>query len=112
MDLRADNRTIDTDEEGYLVDPADWSEAVAEELARRENLRLEPLHWKVIRFMREQLDSRQVAPDARHVIRHLAEDLGLGDQARKRLFELFPYGYVRQACKIAGMRRPRAWSTG
>jgi len=28
------------------------------------------------------------------------------------LFVLFPYGYVKQACKIAGMRRPRAWSTG
>jgi hypothetical protein len=27
-------------------------------------------------------------------------------------FEFFPYGYLRQACKIAGMRRPRAWSTG
>jgi sulfur relay (sulfurtransferase) DsrC/TusE family protein len=27
-------------------------------------------------------------------------------------FELFPYGYPGQACKIAGMRRPRVWSTG
>ncbi|MFZ1908558.1 MAG: TusE/DsrC/DsvC family sulfur relay protein [Burkholderiales bacterium] len=112
MQLQIDDRTIDTDEEGYLVDPADWSEAVAEELARRENLRLEPLHWRVIGFMRAQLEARQVAADARHVIKYLAEELGLGERARKRLFELFPYGYVKQACKIAGMRRPRAWSTG
>ena len=35
-----------------------------------------------------------------------------GSDAQKKLFELFPYGYVKQACKIAGMRRPRAWSTG
>ncbi len=33
-------------------------------------------------------------------------------EAKKRIFELFPYGYVKQACKIAGMKRPRAWSTG
>jgi len=32
--------------------------------------------------------------------------------AKQHLFELFPYGYVKQACKIAGMQRPRAWSTG
>jgi len=32
--------------------------------------------------------------------------------AKGRLFQLFPYGYVKQACKIAGMMRPRAWSTG
>ena len=112
MQLQIDDRTIDTDEEGYLVDPADWSEAVAEELARGENLRLEPLHWRVLGFMREHLDALQVAADARHVIRFLAQDVGLGEDARKQLFELFPYGYVRQACKIAGMRRPRAWSTG
>lgn len=112
MHLQVGNRKIDVDEEGYLVNPADWSEAVAEELARRENLRLEPLHWRVIGFMREHLDSRQVAADARHVIRFLAQEVGLGEGARKTLFELFPYGYVKQACKIAGMRRPRAWSTG
>lgn len=29
-----------------------------------------------------------------------------------QMYELFSYGYVRQACKIAGMRQPRAWSTG
>jgi tRNA 2-thiouridine synthesizing protein E len=34
------------------------------------------------------------------------------DVGRGKLFELFPYGYVKQACRIAGMRRPRAWSTG
>jgi TusE/DsrC/DsvC family sulfur relay protein len=112
VQLQIDNRTIDIDDEGYLVNPADWSEAVAEELARRENLRLEPLHWRVIGYMRKHLESRQVAADARLVVRHLAEDLGMGERARKLLFELFPYGYVRQACKIAGMRRPRAWSTG
>jgi tRNA 2-thiouridine synthesizing protein E len=33
-------------------------------------------------------------------------------EGRKRLFDLFPYGYVGQACKIAGMKRPRGWSTG
>ncbi len=77
-----------------------------------ENLRLGQLHWQVIGFMRSYLEARQIAPDARYVIKYMAEELGLGDQARTRLFELFPYGYVRQACKIAGMRRPRAWSTG
>ena len=34
------------------------------------------------------------------------------EEAKKIIFDLFPYGYVKQACKIAGMQRPRAWSTG
>jgi len=99
-----------TDSEGYLLDPADWTEAIARELARREGITLTEDHWRVIRFMRDYYASRQIAADARFAIKHLADVHG--PAARKRLFELFPYGYVKQACKIAGMRRPRAWSTG
>jgi TusE/DsrC/DsvC family sulfur relay protein len=66
----------------------------------------------VFGFMREYYSEHQVAPDARHTIKFLADQLGYGRAARKRLFELFPYGYVKQACKASGMKRPRAWSTG
>ena len=92
------------DEEGYLIEPQDWSEEIAIEFARQENIVLTEEHWSAIRFMREYYAEHQIAPDARFVIKHLGQ--------RNRLFELFPYGYVKQACRIAGMKRPRAWSTG
>lgn len=101
-----------TDEEGYLLDPADWNQGVATEMARAEGIELTAQHWEVLRFMRRFHDERQFAPDARFVVKFLADDLGLGAGARARLFQLFPYGYVKQACKMAGMKRPRAWSTG
>lgn len=56
--------------------------------------------------MRTYYQEHQVAPDARLVIWHLADRLG--PTSRNKLFELFPYGYVKQACKIAGMKRVRA----
>lgn len=98
------------DEEGYIVEPGEWNEVLAEHFARNENIQLTPAHWDVIRFMRSYYEEHQVAPDARFVIKHLAENMG--SAARNELFRLFPYGYVKQACKIAGMKRPRAWSTG
>ncbi len=98
-----------TGDEGYLVDPSDWSEEVAAELARREGIVLTDDHWAVIRFVRGFYEDRHVIPDARFVIKFLADTRGA---ERNDLFKLFPYGYVRQACKIAGMRKPRAWSTG
>lgn len=98
------------DAEGYLVDPGDWNEEVAKMLAKEENLTLNDDHWDAIRFMRDFYEENQVAADARFVIKHLAQRMG--KDAHKKLFELFPYGYVKQACKISGMRRPRAWSTG
>jgi TusE/DsrC/DsvC family sulfur relay protein len=98
------------DAEGYLVEPEAWSEEIAEAIARELGIALGEDHWDVIRFMRRFYAERQVAADARFVIRHLEErHPGKG---RRRLFELFPYGYVGQACKVAGMKRPRAWSTG
>jgi len=98
------------DDEGYLVDPADWSEALAVALARPENIDLTEAHWDAIRFMRGYYQEHQVIPDVRFVIRYLAQRFA--GASRNMIFELFPYGYVKQACKIAGMRRPRGWSTG
>lgn len=98
------------DEEGYLVDPADWSEQLALVLAAREDIELTEVHWDAIRFMRDFYQEHQVIPDVRHVVRHLSDRFGAA--TRNVLFDLFPYGYVKQACKIAGMRRPRGWSTG
>jgi tRNA 2-thiouridine synthesizing protein E len=101
--------TAVTDAEGYLFDPSEWTEEFAEAAAQSEGIALADEHWKVIRFMREWLDEHGVAPDARHVMTFLA---GEREAGRARIFELFPYGYVKQACKIAGMKKPRAWSTG
>lgn len=98
------------DGEGYLVEPDEWNETVATALASEIGIELSEDHWDVIRFMREYFDEHRVAADARFVIKHLEERFPA--EGRKRLFELFPYGYVGQACKVAGMKRPRGWSTG
>lgn len=98
------------DAEGYLVEPSDWNEEVAQVLAQDENIEMTDDHWDVIRFMRDFYEEHQVTADARFAIKHLAERAGR--DAQKKMFVLFPYGYVKQACKIAGMRRPRNWSTG
>jgi TusE/DsrC/DsvC family sulfur relay protein len=97
------------DDEGYLIDPADWSEKLARVMALQENIELGDAHWVAIHFMRDFYQENQVIPDVRFVTRHLTERIG---GSRNLVFELFPYGYVKQACKIAGMKRPRGWSTG
>ena len=104
---------LQRDSEGYLFDPEQWTEAVAEALARETDLVLRDDHWRILQFMRWYLVEKGVTPDVRHVVDSLVEQ-GMTDKktAKDHLFSLFPYGYMQQACKIAGMRRPRAWSTG
>lgn len=98
------------DPEGYLVEPSDWNEEVGERLADELDILLSEDHWDVIHFMRQYYDEHRIAADARFAIKHL--DVRYPGKGRKRLFELFPFGYAGQACKVAGMKRPRAWSTG
>lgn len=101
------------DSEGYLIDPEDWNEDVARELAAEEGIELDDRYWPVLRFMRDYWAEHRVAPDVRHVVDFLVAEQGMDKKsAKQHLFQLFPYGYVKQACKIAGMQRPRAWSTG
>ena len=107
------NAELARDPEGYLIDPEDWNESVAATLAADEGIELNSGHWPLLNFMREYWSDRRIVPDVRHVVDFLAKDQGLDKKtAKEQLFKLFPYGYVKQTCKIAGMQRPRAWSTG
>jgi len=104
---------VQVDEYGYLLDPAEWTQEFAEHVARAEGVTLTPLHHEVIEFMRNWQEEHGIAADARFVLKYLQQREGLDKHgARELLFRLFPYGYVKQACKIAGMKQPRARSTG
>jgi len=111
--FKAGERTILRDESGFLAKPDDWDEGIARIIASEEDIELNDDHWAIIYFMRTKQEEHGVSPDARHAFSFLAERKGVGKrEARDIFFKLFPYGYVKQACKIAGMVQPRAWSTG
>ena len=104
---------VSMDEYGYLTDPGAWTPHFAALVAGEEGITLTDEHNAVIDFMRDYLDSHGIAADARFVMKFLGDRHGLDKAgAKAMLFALFPFGYVKQACKIAGMRQPRAWSTG
>ncbi|MEZ5454370.1 MAG: TusE/DsrC/DsvC family sulfur relay protein [Thiothrix sp.] len=101
------------DTEGYLVHPEDWDADIAAKLAAEENIELGDEHWSILEFVRDYWEEHKIIPDIRHVASHTAQEQGIDKKtAKQQLFRLFPYGYVKQTCKIAGMQRPRAWSTG
>jgi len=95
-------------DEGYLIDPNDWNENIAETFAAEEDIALTQEHWQVLYFIREWYAEHGVAPSSRDTVLFMKNS----GAPRNRLFELFPYGYVQQACKISGMKKPRSWSTG
>lgn len=107
--LNGERFTVDG--HGYLTDPAAWTESFAEYTAREEGIALTDRHWALIAWIRAEEAEHGVMPDARFAMKFLGGSGGK-PAGREELFALFPYGYVKQAIKIAGMRQPRAWSTG
>jgi TusE/DsrC/DsvC family sulfur relay protein len=103
----------DLDEHGYITNPDNWTREIAHFIADKENITLTEEHWLVLDFMREYLVDHGIMADVRFVLKFLSDRHETNKSgAKKILFDLFPYGYVKQACKIAGMKQPRAWSTG
>lgn len=106
MAIEVNGSVYETDNEGFLLDPADWDVSVARVLAHGERLDMSDDHWAVVHFVRGWYEERQAVPEARHALKDLRRKLGKEKATRKFLYSLFPYGYGQQACKIAGMRKP------
>jgi sulfur relay protein, TusE/DsrC/DsvC family len=106
MALEVNGVSIETDEEGFLVNLSDWNTDVAAELAKGEGIEMTDQHWEVINFLREYYDEYQIAPAVRVLTKAIGKKLGPDKGNSKYLYDLFPYGPGKQACKIAGLPKP------
>jgi TusE/DsrC/DsvC family sulfur relay protein len=92
---------VDLDAEGFLTDPAQWNERVAEEIAAEYGIaELTDRHWLVVRFMRDRYLATGLAPS----IRSLGKESGV---PVKELYQLFPKGPAKLAARIGGIPKPK-----
>jgi TusE/DsrC/DsvC family sulfur relay protein len=92
---------VDVDAEGFLTDPAQWNEQIAEAIAGANGIpELTDRHWLVVRFMRERYLASGTAPS----IRSLGKESGV---SVRELYELFPKGPAKLAAKIGGIPKPK-----
>jgi len=106
MGIEVNGTTYETDEEGYLVNLADWNKDIAQAIATSESVEMSENHWEVVNFLREYYDEYQIAPAVRVLTKAIGKQLGEEKGNSKYLYELFPYGPAKQACKIAGLPKP------
>lgn len=96
-----DTTEVEVNDEGFFVDPEQWTEAMAPELARREGIDLlTDAHWTVLRFMRSEFHEKGTGP----TVRLLGKKSGV---SVKDLYQLFPKGPAKVAARIAGIPKPR-----
>lgn len=108
MGFELKGKTYETDEDGYLVDISSWTEDVAYYLAEQEEIpELTEQHWQIINFLRGYYQEYQIAPMIKILIKEIMKLMDLSKRdASKMLYELYPAGPAKQACKIAGLPKP------
>jgi tRNA 2-thiouridine synthesizing protein E len=94
--------SIEVDEDGFMAEPDKWNEMVAAAIATTEGVEgLSEEHWKVVNYLRDYYLKFGVAP----MIRKLCKETGF---KLNKIYELFPSGPAKGACKVAGLPKPAA----
>ena len=106
MAIEVSGKMLETDEEGYLANLTDWTPEAGEVMATADDCQLTDAHWEVINFLREYYEEYQIAPAVRVLTKAIGKKLGKDKGNSKYLYELFPYGPAKQACKYAGLPKP------
>lgn len=103
-----DGREVLVDSEGYLVDPADWSEAFARVQAGREGIDLSAAHWEVIRYLRDHYIRHGRQATVRDMIRYFRRVWDAERGSNRYLHRLFPRGGPqKQGNRLAGLLRTK-----
>lgn len=103
MSYTVNGRELETDDQGYLLEP-DFGDDVVAVIAAAENITLTDDHWKVINYLRDEYREHGHTPNFRAMLKGLGEALPGCDS--KSLYELFPIGPAKQGAKVAGLPQP------
>jgi tRNA 2-thiouridine synthesizing protein E len=105
MSYEVNGKTIDADNNGYLVDHSQWNEDVAQAIAAQEGIELSDKAWEIINYLRDEyFNNNGNQPNERHMVKHFKDawsDEGKVDA--KSLYIHFPKGPAKQASKVAGL---------
>lgn len=99
--IEKNGKKLEVNEEGFLVRVGDWNRESAEVLAEVEEgiAQMTEEHWKVVDFIRTYYLENNLAP----VVRKVCQMTGF---PLKYIYELFPSGPAKGACKVAGLPKP------
>jgi TusE/DsrC/DsvC family sulfur relay protein len=91
---------VEIDEDGFIQEPDKWNESIAEDLAKTEGAYpMSDDAWKLVRYLRKYFLEFEIAPPIRMLTRQTGLDL-------KYIYQLFPGGPAKGACKVAGLPKP------
>ncbi len=103
MGYTVNGNELETDNEGYLLEP-DYSDEVVTVIAAAEGITLTDAHLKVVEYLRNEYRENGHTPNFRNMLKGMADVLPGCDS--KTLYDLFPVGPAKQGAKVAGLPQP------
>lgn len=98
--MEINGKSVELDEDGFMVNLDEWSEEVAVALAKTEDVpEMSEDHWKLVNYLKDYYKQYGIAP----MVRKMCKDTGF---KLKEIYELFPTGPAKGACKVAGLPKP------
>jgi dissimilatory sulfite reductase related protein len=98
--IEIENYILEVDGDGFLTQPETWNNDVAKLIARFDGIEeLTEKHWAIINIIRRNFEVNGIAP----MIRTICQETGL---RLREIYELFPLGPARGACRVAGLPKP------
>lgn len=98
--IEIEGKTFEVDGDGFLANPEIWNDEVAELIAKYDGIEeMTDKHWEVVKIIRENYEEKGMAP----MIRVICKKTGL---KLREIYQLFPLGPARGACRVAGLPKP------
>ncbi len=103
MSIECNGKTIETTENGHLVNGEDWSEDIAKIIAEQEGIDMTQEHWDVVSYLRdEHYNNAGNEPNERTILKDMGKKWGK-KLTSKDMYMMFPLMPSKQGRKIAGL---------
>ncbi len=98
--LEIENKVFEVDGDGFLSQPEIWNDEVASLIAKYDGIEeMSEKHWAIVKIIRRNYEEKGMAP----MIRTICKETGI---RLREIYELFPLGPARGACRVAGLPKP------
>ncbi len=98
--IEIEGRILEVDGDGFLSDPTLWNKELAAAIARQDGIpEMTEKHWAIVNIIRNNWEEKGMAP----MIRVICQQTGV---KLREIYELFPLGPARGACRVAGLPKP------
>jgi tRNA 2-thiouridine synthesizing protein E len=98
--IELEEMVLEVDGDGFLTQPEIWNEDIARSIAKIDGIEeMNEKHWAIVKIIRKNWEEKGMAP----MVRTICQESGV---RLREIYELFPLGPARGACRVAGLPKP------